>query len=251
MLKKHAPESHDKNQVLGKQLRRCRKDAGLTMQHVADSAGLSVGFISQIERGLTMPSLTSLRAIAGVLGRPMSSFLEQPEKVADTTHELDRVSFSLGDGALSYEWLSAVFPGSTLRTVIVHEPPGHRTEPVRHEGEELYYVIAGEITAEVEGKQTVLRRGDSIHFDSRQTHSIWNHGDQTASVLCCGTMDVFADYQPPDGPGAGDDMNAAKAWSGFADAVAPPAGQPKATFQALDQSGAGHHRHPPVHRDGR
>jgi transcriptional regulator with XRE-family HTH domain len=203
MLKKDPPDSHDKSPVLGKHLRQCRKDAAMTMQYVADGAGLSVGFISQVERGLTVPSLTSLRAIARVLGRPISSFLEQPGTVADTTHALDRVSFSLGDGALSYEWLSAVFPGSTLRTVIVHEPPGHRTEPVRHEGEELYYVIAGEITAEVDGKQTVLRHGDSIHFDSRQTHSIWNHGEQTASVLCCGTMDVFADYQPPTVPARG------------------------------------------------
>ncbi len=166
----------------------------MTMQHVADGAGLSVGFISQVERGLTVPSLSSMRAIARVLGRPVSYFLDQPGTVADTTHEQDRVSFSLGEGALSYEWLSAVFPGSRLRTVIVHNPPGYRTEPERHEGEELYYVIAGEITAEVEGKRNVLRRGDSIHFDSMQTHSIWNHGDQTASVLCCGTMDVFAEY---------------------------------------------------------
>lgn len=163
------------------------------MQHVADGAGLSVGFISQVERGLTVPSLSSLRAMARVLGRSISYFLDQPGTAEDTTRERDRVGFSVGEGALSYEWLSAEFPGSTLRTVIIHEPPGHRSEPVRHEGEELFYVIAGVITVEVDGKLTVLQHGDSIHFDSRRTHSIWNHGGQTASILWCGTMDVFGD----------------------------------------------------------
>ena len=193
MLKKQTSDSHDKNLVLGRQLRRCRKDAALTMQHVADGAGLSVGFISQVERGLTVPSLSSLRAMARVLGRPISFFLDQPENSENTTHALDRVSFSVGEGALSYEWLSATFPGSTLRTIIIHEPPGHRSEPVRHEGEELFYVIAGMITVEVEGEMSVLQRGDSIHFDSRRTHCIWNHGEQTASILWCGTMDVFGE----------------------------------------------------------
>ena len=191
MLKQPVTDSEEKNLVLGEQLRSCRKQASLTLQLVAEAAGLSVGFISQLERGLAVPSLSSLRAIARVLGKPISYFFEPPENAEHTTHAQDRVGFRLGEGALSYEWLSAAFPGSTLRAVIIHEPPGHRSEPIRHEGEELFYIVAGEITVEVEGRLTILKRGDSTHFDSRQTHSTWNHGEQTASILWCGTMDVF------------------------------------------------------------
>lgn len=165
----------------------------MTMQHVADNAGLSVGFISQVERGLTVPSLSSLRAIAGVLGKPITHFLDQPSGNAEATREGDRISYSIGDDSLSYERISTTFPGSTIRSVIVHEPPGHRAEPISHVGEELFYVLDGELTVEIEGERTILRKGDSIHFDSRKTHSTWNHTADVASLLWCGTMDVFGE----------------------------------------------------------
>ncbi len=193
MLKKSAPSEPAKEVELGDQLRLSRKEASLTMQFVADNAGLSVGFISQVERGLTVPSLSSLRAMAGVLKKPISHFLEQPGSSTDTTREKDRVNYSIGQGALSYERLSAEFPGSTIRSVIVHEPPGHRNEPISHEGEELFYILQGEITVEVEGGRKILRHGDSMHFDSRKTHSTWNHTDKPAAMLWCGTMDVFGE----------------------------------------------------------
>ena len=191
MLKYANTSTDETGADFGEKLRKSRKDAGLTMQFVADNAGLSVGFISQVERGITVPSLSSLRAIAQVLGQPTSYFLEQPTSCDDLTRAEKRVSYSLADGALSYERLSAKFPGSTLRSVIVHEPPGHRNEPISHEGEELFFMLEGELTVEVEGKRTVLRLGDSMHFDSGKTHSTWNHTTETASMLWCGTMDVF------------------------------------------------------------
>lgn len=193
MLKKSTAADQRTEIELGEKLRQIRKEASLTMQYVADNAGLSVGFISQVERGLTVPSLSSLRSIAGVLGKPISHFLEQPASNTDTTREKDRVSYSVGQGALSYERLSAGFPGSTLRSVIVHEPPGHRNEPITHEGEELFYILQGEITVELEGERKILRRGDSMHFDSRKTHSTWNHTDTSTAMLWCGTMDVFGE----------------------------------------------------------
>lgn len=191
MVKKATKQEPESEPDLGEMLRGCRKEAKLTMQFVADNAGLSVGFISQVERGLTVPSLSSLRSIAGVLGKPMSHFLEQPDSDRETTREKDRVNYSVGKGALSYERISAKFPGSTIRSVIVHEPPGYRNEPISHAGEELFYMLKGEITVEVEGKRNILRAGDSMHFDSHKTHSTWNHTSETASMLWCGTMDVF------------------------------------------------------------
>ena len=193
MLKNTDMAEMNDDQSFGEKLRTCRKNANLTMQYVADNAGLSVGFISQVERGITVPSLSSLRAITDVLGQPISYFLEQPRSRDDATRADQRVNYSVAEGALSYERLSAKFPGSTIRSVIVHEPPGHRNEPISHEGEELFYMLQGELMVEVEGVQTILRQGDSMHFDSSKTHSTWNHTTKTASMLWCGTMDVFGD----------------------------------------------------------
>ncbi|MBL6773589.1 MAG: cupin domain-containing protein, partial [Alphaproteobacteria bacterium] len=59
------------------------------------------------------------------------------------------------------------------------------------EGEELFFVIKGEITVEVDEERVILRTGDSYHFDSTRTHCTWNHRTEVATLLWCGTMDVF------------------------------------------------------------
>jgi len=181
---------------LGQAFRRRRTELGLTMQAVADSAGLSVGFISQVERGLAVPSLSSLVAIAEALDRPVSEFLDRPLSSA-TTRNRKRQPFSVPGARRSYERLSTTFPGSRLHSVIAHEPPGMRVEPISHRGEEFFFVLEGEITVELEGRQVVLRTGDTIHFDSRRVHSTWNHSDRSAVLLWCGTMNVFEDAPKP------------------------------------------------------
>lgn len=186
-------------QVMGERLRQTRKSRSLTMQEVADGAGLSVGFISQIERGLTVPSLSSLVSISQVLETPVSAFLEQPRAVSAVSRKQLREPYSLGKTGLSYERISASFPGNVLRSVLMHEEPGHSDEPISHEGEEMMFVLQGEITVEVDGAENVLGPGDSIHFDSRRPHRTWNHTSDMTTMIWCGTMDVFGDgEQSPD-----------------------------------------------------
>ncbi|WP_299346510.1 cupin domain-containing protein [uncultured Maritalea sp.] len=191
MVKKITPNNAIMS--LGEKIRACRKQEKLTMQVLANRAGLSVGFISQVERNLTVPSLSSLTAIAGVLGHPMSHFVDQPLNVEEATRFGKRLSFRVGEGPLSYERISTSFEGSSLRSVIIHEPPGHRAEPISHDGEELFFVLRGEVTVELEGKRTVLKAGDTLHFDSSRQHSTWNHTNKAVSILWCGTMDVFGE----------------------------------------------------------
>ena len=194
---KPAQTDNDVRNSLGEALRQSRKAQGLSMQSVADQAGLSVGFISQVERGLTAPSLSSLVSIARVLGLPLSSLLDQPDDGSETTRRDGRPTYRVPGAEMAYERLSTTFEQSKLHSVILHEPPGYREEPISHEGEEMFYILAGAITVEIEGEAQVLHTGDSLHFDSRRTHASWNHTDQPASILWCGTMDVFSDAPAP------------------------------------------------------
>lgn len=187
---------------LGQRLRARRRDLSLTLKEVADAAGLSVGFISQVERGLTVPSLSSLASIAGVLGSHVTTFLAQPEGKSPYTRHNERLVYAVDKAALSYERLSTTFPGSVLNSVIVHEPPGYRSEPIQHVGEEMFFVLQGAITIEVEHETTVLEAGDSIHFASMRRHSSWNHTAEPVTILHVCTMDVFGDNpQPNQEPG--------------------------------------------------
>lgn len=183
---------------LGNRLRDRRKFLGLTLKEVAVKAGLSVGFISQIERGIAAPSLSSLASVARVLGTDVREFLVQPSGEHSSTRRSERPVYAIGENSLTYERLSASFPGNVLRSVIVHEPPGHWSPPIAHEGEEIFFILAGALTVEVEGQRTVLEAGDSIHFASTRKHSTWNHTSSTTTILHTCTMDIFGD-EPREG----------------------------------------------------
>ncbi|MEO1249815.1 MAG: XRE family transcriptional regulator [Pseudomonadota bacterium] len=190
-------ETSDNQEPLGHRLRERRLERGLTLKAVADGAGLSVGFISQVERGLTAPSLSSLVSIARVLDTHVTQFLSQPRGESPLTRKDQRPVYAVDQNTIQYERLSASFPGSMLNGVIIHEPPGHRSEPIHHEGEEFFFVLEGAITVELEDQRTVLEAGDSIHFASTRQHSTWNHTTKPAAILHICTMDVFGDDQAP------------------------------------------------------
>ncbi len=179
--------------TLGDKLRARRRELGLTLQNVADKAGLTVGFISQIERNLTAPSLSSLVSVSHVLGTQVSEFLSQPKGDKSITRHDERRVYGFGGSSLSYERLSSNLPDNVLRSVIIHEPPGHRAEPISHEGEEMLFILNGTLTVEIDGMKTVLETGDSIHFPSTTIHSTWNHSENTTAILWVGTMDVFGE----------------------------------------------------------
>ncbi|MBP1874373.1 transcriptional regulator with XRE-family HTH domain [Ensifer adhaerens] len=181
---------------LGDRLRQRRKALKLTLKDVADQADFSVGFISQIERGITVPSLTSLVAVCRVLKVEVGTFLNSPKVATPFTRHDQRRAYALAgsvDSNVSYERLSASFPGSVLRSTVVHTPPGHRSEAMTHEGEEIFFILQGALTIEIDGEETVLEAGDSAHFLSGLTHLTWNHTGEPTVILHTCTMDVFGD----------------------------------------------------------
>ncbi len=180
---------------LGERLRNRRKALKLTLQDVADRAGFSVGFISQIERGITVPSLVSLVAVCRALQVEISDFLKQPAGNPVTRHDNRQVYGLARDGqsAVTYERLSASFPGNVLHSTLIHEPPGFRSEPMSHEGEEIFFIVKGELTLELDGERMILQAGDTVHFPSTRTHVTWNHTTEPTTIFHTCTMDVFGD----------------------------------------------------------
>lgn len=123
----------------------------------------------------------------------MSAISSRSRGTVPLTRRTERPHYAIGGNSLTYERLSASFPGNVLRSVIIHEPPGHRSEPIAHEGEEIFFILEGALTVEVEGERTILDVGDSIHFPSTRTHSTWNHTSTPTTILHTCTMDVFGD----------------------------------------------------------
>ncbi|WP_428928911.1 helix-turn-helix domain-containing protein [Marinibacterium sp. SX1] len=182
--------------AIGAKLRARRRALKLTLQEVAEGAGLSTGFMSQAERDIAVPSLTSLHRICGVLGIAVHDVLPGSGPAPEATRHDARPKLSLGQhnpAVTAYERISTTFPGSVLNAVIIREAPGYRSEPQSHEGEEIFFVLEGACTVELEGNRVVMEAGDSLHFSSQRLHSTWNHTDSETAILHVCTMDVFGD----------------------------------------------------------
>src|SRR5690606_34935712 len=95
---------------VGQKIREARKRRRLTLQRVAEATGLSIGFLSQVERDITTPSLSSLVTIAKVLDLPVSAFLQQPEIPSAVSRREGRDAYAINPGWISYERLSTTFP---------------------------------------------------------------------------------------------------------------------------------------------
>ena len=178
---------------LGARLRARRKAIGKTMQQVADEASLTIGFISQIERGISTPSLASLYNVAKALDASVDMFVTQvPARTHPVaTHAGQRPTFKVDGTSRYYEFLERGFADAKLNACLSHVPPGHASEMMSHEGEDFVYLVSGTMLYEVDGVQYDLKAGDTLHFDSRKPHRGTNVGADIAIELWVGTMRLF------------------------------------------------------------
>ena len=178
---------------VGPRLRDIRKQQGLALRVVADRSGLSVGFLSQVERGLSSIALSSLHAVADALGVSLASLFEERPAVTEVADD-DAVIFTItrardrprrtSSGGRHYELLSARASGLVLEPMLVYiEPGGTREAAAPHAGEEFAYVLSGELIYEVAGEEHRLGPGDSLYLRSTAPHTFFNDGDETTVVV--------------------------------------------------------------------
>jgi len=155
---------------LGQAIRRRRKAMGLTLDQVAKSADLTTGFLSQVERGISSPSLTSLMAIAAALQTSIEQLLSVPEVFSEHVPKDQRQTYSLGTRGRFYEKLGPGFAGALFHPQIVHRPPGHVSEKMCHQGEAFCYLLSGQLEYHLGDKVFTLSPGDVIHHDTSVRH---------------------------------------------------------------------------------
>jgi transcriptional regulator with XRE-family HTH domain len=172
---------------IGREIRSLRKAGGLTLSAVAAASGLSIGYLSLVERDKATPSINALHAISRALGVTVSWFFEAGA-VPDAERDLvvrrnrrRRLDYSAG---IVDELLSPSLAGA-LELLASRFPPGASSgeEPYRHAGEEAGMVIRGKLEIWVDGKAFLLEAGDSFGFPSSLPHRYRNPGAEEAEVI--------------------------------------------------------------------
>ena len=177
----------DEEILIGEQIRALRKIKGLTLRHVAEGAGISTGYLSQIERNRSKLPIGVLNKIAMLLGVQMNWFF-QPETLAPPdernlivrAHRRRKVSF-IGTG-IAEELLSPNLLGP-LELLLSTIAPGADSDFYSHGGAEAGLVIEGVLDLWVGERTFRLETGDSFSFQSTDRHRCANPGRTTTKVV--------------------------------------------------------------------
>lgn len=170
-----------------------RQEKGLTLKDMSEQTGLSLSFLSQIERGASSLSITSLKKISEALNIHINYFfLDEDNQPNFVIRKNERHSFSTKLGSQLYNRLSGTFPGRKLEPLIVTLPPHMNEEhPYSHIGEEFYYVLDGEVIFYINKEKFHLYEGDTIHYPSSVSHQWENPLSIESTVLSIVTPIIF------------------------------------------------------------
>lgn len=178
---------------IGDKVKRLRLKLCLTQEELAARTELSKGFISQLERNLTSPSIATLMDILEALGTDIASFFAPDEVNEKITFSPDDM-FENEDEAQGVKicWLVPNAQKNELEPILVTIEPGGSTLPDDpHDGEEFGYVLAGNIVLSIGNRRLKLKKGDSFCFKSIETHYIINPAKREARVLWVATPPSF------------------------------------------------------------
>lgn len=171
---------------LGEQIKSCRLSRNFTLKDVELKAGVSATHVSEIERGMTSPTVGALTKIAKALGTEPSYFLTR-----EISPPVSVVRRSKRRVLTDHSWharlhrLCGGIKGSELSFLEIELDPGRneKIDPLTHAGEEFFYVLRGVVEIFVGLDRHVLKEGESLHFKSSEPHTVANIGDGQVRMI--------------------------------------------------------------------
>ncbi|ORJ53686.1 helix-turn-helix domain-containing protein [Geothermobacter hydrogeniphilus] len=174
--------------IVGKKLKAIRLKSDMTIQELAESSRVSSNMISRIERGLTIPSVEILMKLANVFGKSINYFVEE----VSTTHEIvhtapggrDTTVYEDERNMLTESFTSGLRDPQFM-SFLCTIPKGGMSgeENMYHPGDELIYLLDGQLKVTIGRETYLLNAGDSLTFKSHLPHRWVNVGEDDARVI--------------------------------------------------------------------
>ena len=178
---------------IGAKVKELRVQKGLTQEELADRTELSKGFISQLERDLTSPSIATLMDILQALGTDLKDFFnEEPEEqiVFKESDYFEKLDEEYGNKT---EWIIPNAQKNIMEPIRLTLAPGGSTYPDNpHEGEEFGYILSGSITIHIGKKSYRAKKGESFYFTPKSTHYISASKKTGASLIWVSSPPSFS-----------------------------------------------------------
>lgn len=165
----------------GKALRSLRQSKGLSLQEVSQATGMSVAFLSKVERGLSNISMGYLRRLANFYGVPLVSLFEEAGETGNPVVRKGE-GVRISANGVDLNLLMGKENGILEPIVAVHHPGSQSGALYTHHGEEFNYILEGELLYILGGEEYLLREGDSICHSSSVPHG-WRNTAKTRAVV--------------------------------------------------------------------
>jgi len=178
--------------IIGEKLKQLRLRTNLTQEELAIRCDLSKGFISQVERDQSSPSIATLVDILECLGTTLEEFFKEtvPEQVRYRQEDaFDSEDEDLGN---TITWIIPSAQKNEMEPILINLRPKGRTQAYDpHAGEVFGYVLSGAATLHRGKEKWKIKKGDSIYYSATQPYYIENHTSNGATILWISTPPSF------------------------------------------------------------
>lgn len=189
VVEKPGREISEADVLVGRRVRALRLERNLSLSDLGARAGISIGALSQIERGLSSLRVKVIWPLAAALSVEPSALIgdsSEPSSDLYCVRAQTRRSLPVHSEGIAKQLLSP--PGSTLTGMLVTvEPGGGTMEAYAHAGHEFGFVMSGEVELTVDGTTYALRQGDSFAFKSTLMHAFRNAGQVRCEIVWVNT----------------------------------------------------------------
>lgn len=179
---------------IGHKINQIRSEKGMTLKDLSEKTNLSVGFLSQIERGLSSIAILSLKNIAEALEVDLSVFFSPPKKDRSIVlKSYEQEFFKYDKKSFILAKLSGDIPDRKMEimyaTLLPEEEENMTKSP--HEGEEFIYVLEGILTLCYDDDEYILHPGDSAHYSGAEPHTWRNRTNKLVKIISVNTPKIF------------------------------------------------------------
>jgi transcriptional regulator with XRE-family HTH domain len=178
------------DEIVGSHIRRLRTARGLSLKQVAERTELSVGLVSQIERGISSASVRVLARVAdalsvgiGDLFAPVSGSQSEPASIVARAADRRRIDFKSTHCVKELLTPQEQDPRLDIYLITLGQGGNSGEEAYGHDGEEAGLVLEGGLELVVEDRKFVLATGDTWRFSSTRPHRFSNAGQRTAKLI--------------------------------------------------------------------
>ena len=175
---------------IGVKIKKLRTQKGLTLEELASRCELTKGFLSQLERNLTSPSIATLDDILEALGTTISEFFKDEKN--------EKVVFCEGDffvdekEGYTINWIVPNSQKNEMEPVLIEILPGERSfEVTPNDGEEFGFVLEGRVMLVNGEKEHVVKKGETFYLTGKNFHYLRNDRKSIAKVIWISTPPLF------------------------------------------------------------